>query len=163
MNCLLAPNLVQIKLDLVTALEICKDNVGNRDTVEAAILNRFFSMHGHGNEENRKKLAMNCRLGLKNYGILDEACNFTSLGTELYTQRTQKEKMYETFARHILLNLSGMTFVQCIQDMQTALQKVTLETLKPELEIRGITYPSAGKHPSIMRLWLEKAGVFSSK
>ncbi len=151
------------QIDLAIALEICKDNEGNRDAVEAAILNRFFLTHGHGNEKNRQKLAMNCRLGLKNYGILDEACNFTPLGTELYMQRMQKEKMYETFARHILLNLSGMAFVQCIRDMQTALQKVTLETLKPELEIRGITYPSAGKHPSIMRLWLEQAGVFSSK
>ena len=71
--------------------------------------------------------------------------------------------MYESLAKHILLNLNGMAFVQCILDMQTSLQKVTLETLKPELEIRGITYPAAGKHPSIMRLWLEKAGVFSSK
>lgn len=109
------------QIDLAIALEICKDNEGNRDAVEAAILNRFFLTHGHGNEKNRQKLAMNCRLGLKNYGILDEACNFTPLGTELYMQRMQKEKMYETFARHILLNLSGMAFVQCIRDMQTAL------------------------------------------
>ena len=69
--------------------------------------------------------------------------------------------MYKAFGKHILLNLHGMTFVQCVEDMQTALQKITLETLRPELEIRGITYPSGGKHPSIMRLWLEKAGIFS--
>ena len=151
------------QIDLSEVLEICKENEGKRDAVEAAILVRFFSAHGHGNAENRKKLAMNCRLGLKNYGIIDDACNFTDFGAKLYAHRTHAEKMYESLAKHILLNLNGMAFVQCIWDMQTSLQKVTLETLKPELEIRGITYPAAGKHPSIMRLWLEKAGVFSSK
>lgn len=71
------------QIDLSEVLEICKENEGKRDAVEAAILVRFFSAHGHGNAENRKKLAMNCRLGLKNYGIIDDACNFTNLARNL--------------------------------------------------------------------------------
>lgn len=35
--------------------------------------------------------------------------------------------------------------------------------MRSALEIRGITYPNGGKHPSIMRLWLAKAGVFPPK
>ena len=150
------------QIDLPALLEICQKNTGDPDALEAAILKQFFSKHGHGNPENRKKLAMNCRLGLKNYEILDEAWNFTPLGLTLYSLKSQPEEMYQAFAKYILLHLNGMGFVQCIQDMHASLQRVTLETLKPEMEVRGITYPSGGKHPSIMRLWLEKAGVFSS-
>ncbi len=68
--------------------------------------------------------------------------------------------MYTRLARHILLNLHGMTLVQCIRDMAGAGEQVNLTTLRQGLGERGIHYPSGGKHPSMMRLWLAKAGVF---
>ena len=70
------------------------------------------------------------------------------------------EKLYNALARHILLNLNGMSLLQCIQDMMVAGEGVNLETLRAGLAARGIHYPSGGKHPSMMRLWLAKAGVF---
>ena len=36
-----------------------------------------------------------------------------------------------------------------------------MRTLREGLEERGLTFPAGGKHPSIMRLWLAKAGVVS--
>ncbi|MBE6709531.1 MAG: restriction endonuclease [Ruminococcaceae bacterium] len=151
------------QIELTKLLEICKCNEKNKTAIELEILNEFFSDHGNNSTSNQQKLAMNCRLGLKSYGIIDDMCQFTHLGEELYSCKDSPDDMYRIFAKHILLNLNGMGFVQCINDMQVSLQKVTLETLRPELEIRGITYPSGGKHPSIMRLWLEKAGVFAEK
>ena len=44
--------------------------------------------------------------------------------------------------------------------MHAAGERVTLVKLRQWLEERGIHFPRGGKHPSIMRLWLEKAGVF---
>jgi len=38
---------------------------------------------------------------------------------------------------------------------------VTLNSLREWLEERGVHFPRGGKHPSIMRLWLEKAGIFT--
>lgn len=151
------------QIELAELLEICKINEGNKIALETDILNRFFADHGNHDTTNQHKLAMNCRLGLKSYGLIDDMCNFTSFGEILYFYKDNPEEMYRTFAKHILLHLNGMGFVQCINDMQISLQKVTLETLRPELEVRGITYPPGGKHPSIMRLWLEKAGVFTDK
>lgn len=151
------------QIDLPELLLICKDNEGNRESLEDIIKNRFFAHHGNGNEKNKKTLAMNCRLGLKSYGIIDDNCCFTDFGKFLYSLKDNDEELYKSLARHILLNLNGMGFVQCMKDMNAALEKITLQTMRPELEIRGITYPSGGKHPSIMRLWLAKAGVFSEK
>src|SRR5438309_1646565 len=41
-------------------------------------------------------------------------------------------------------------------------QDADLIKLREWLEERGIHFPRGGKHPSMMRLWLEKAGVFTS-
>ena len=53
-----------------------------------------------------------------------------------------------------------MTLVRCIQDMVAAGEVVSLTTLREGLTARGVHYPPGGKHPSMMRLWLAKAGVF---
>ena len=151
------------QIELPELLTICSENQNNKEKLEETIKNRYFSHHGNGDEKNRGKLAMNCRLGLKAYGIIDESCSFTDLGNRLFQLRNDETALYSEFARHILLNLNGMGFVQCFKDMNAALTKITLQTMRSELEIRGITYPNGGKHPSIMRLWLAKAGVFSEK
>lgn len=53
-----------------------------------------------------------------------------------------------------------MALIQCIQDMTAAGEEVNLTTLRTGLAERGIYYPPGGKHPSMMRLWLAKAGIF---
>ena len=151
------------QINLPELLNFCKENEGQKESLEKAIKECYFSNHGNGNEKNRRILAMNCRLGLKAYGVIDDECKLTDFGELLYSIRQNDELLYKTLARHILLNLNGMGFVQCMKDMETALEKITLQTMRSALEIRGITYPNGGKHPSIMRLWLAKAGVFPPK
>lgn len=53
-----------------------------------------------------------------------------------------------------------MALVQCVRDMTTAGEVINLTTLRRALAERNIYYPPGGKHPSIMRLWLAKAGIF---
>jgi site-specific DNA-methyltransferase (cytosine-N4-specific) len=103
---------------------------------------------------------MNSRLGLKAYGIIDDGAHFTDFGRQLFDLRGDDKALYEALARHILLNLHGMALVQCIRDMIAGGEDVDLNTLRPALAARGVDYPSGGKHPSMIRLWLEKAGVF---
>jgi len=148
------------QVQLPELLSICHYNSGSKDEIEFAILSKYFSSHGSGNEANKKTLAMNCRLGLKAYGIIDESSRITELGNKLFELKDDDELLYKEFARHILLNLNGMGFVQCIRDMTVALEQINLTTLRQALAERGIYYPPGGKHPSMMRLWLEKAGVF---
>lgn len=141
-------------LDLVVLYE------GDVKRLESAIQARFFSVHGGGDAKNQAKLAMNCRLGMKAYGIIDDEARLTDFGRQLYNNKNNESKLYETFARHILLNLKGMALVQCIRDMTTAGEVINLTTLRRALAERNIYYPPGGKHPSIMRLWLAKAGIF---
>jgi site-specific DNA-methyltransferase (cytosine-N4-specific) len=146
-------------------LEIIEASGGDWHALEAAILDCYFSGHAEGREGaeasyNRGKLANNCKLGLIAYGIIERSGSFTEFGRHLYDIREDEAVLYRDLARHILLNINGMVLVQCIQDMTSAGEEVNLTTLREGLASRGTHYPSGGKHPSIMRLWLAKAGVF---
>ena len=146
-------------------LEIIAASKGDWRVLEAAILKRYFSGHAKGRKGqeasyNRGKLANNCKLGLIAYGIIDRSGSFTEFGRHLHDTRRDEPRLYRDLGRHILLNLNGMLMVQCIQDMTFAGEEVNLTTLREGLESRGTHYPPGGKHPSIMRLWLAKAGVF---
>ena len=145
---------------LPVLLDLLVEHEGDASNLQAAIQARYFSAHGGGDGNNRKKLAMNCRLGMKAYGLIDEDANLTAFGRNLLSLKSDDAKLYESLARHVLLNLKGMALVQCIRDMTVAGETVNLTSLRKGLAERGVHYPAGGKHPSMMRLWLEKAGVF---
>lgn len=148
------------QIELSVLLELAAEHDGDVKALQAAILQKFFSKHGGGAEKNKKTLAMNCRLGMKAYGLIDDEGAVTEFGRKLYDLRKDEKALYSTLARHILINLHGMNLVTCIQDMMAAGEEVNLTTLREGLAARGVHYPSGGKHPSMMRLWLAKAGVF---
>lgn len=96
------------------------------------------------------------------YGILDRDAKLTDFGKELYDLKDNPDELYLEFSKHILLNLNGINLVQCVLDMHVSGETINLIKLREWLEERGIHFPRGGKHPSIMRLWLEKAGIFLS-
>lgn len=151
------------QIDLPTLLDLAVTHEGDAQSLQAAILAKFYAFHGRGSATNREKLAMNCRLGMKAYGLIDDDANLTSFGHELVALKNDEEKLYAALAKHILLHLNGMALVQCIRDMTVAGERVNLTTLREGLAERGIHFPRGGKHPSMMRLWLAKAGVFVGK
>ncbi|MBW8075258.1 MULTISPECIES: restriction endonuclease [Metallibacterium] len=148
------------QVDLPDLLELAHVHGGEQGKLQAAIQARYFSKHAGGNQKNQRTLAMNCRLGMRAYGLIDEAANLTRLGHEMYALRHDDAALYAKLATHILLNLRGMVLVRCIQEMTIAGERVTLDALRLALEDRGTHFPKGGKHPSMMRLWLAKAGVF---
>lgn len=150
-------------ISLPLLLEICKKNEGDNKSLEAVFIETFFKDKGNGSEKNRKTIGYNCRCSLFNYGILTTYGYLTDIGNQLYEIRADEPLLYKTLAKHILLHLNGLAFVQCIREMHLARETVNLTTLKAALELRGITYPSGGKHPSMMRLWLDMAGVMNKK
>lgn len=153
------------QIELPDLLEIVSANQGDFRALEAQILARYFSEHAASREDdeertyNRGKLANNCKLGMIAYGIIDREARFTPFGEKLYGLRGDESALYEELARHILLNLKGMALVQCLQDMVAAGEEITLDTLRIALGERRVHFPRGGKHPSMMRLWLAKAGV----
>lgn len=150
------------QIDLKSVLEFAAEHAGDYKAFENRIRERYFADYDT-TERNKAKLANNCKLGLIAYGIIDRDVRLTSFGQELHRIRHKPQQLCAKLARHILLELHGLTLVQCIADMQAAGETVTLTSLRTWLQERGIHCPPGGKHPSIMRLWLEKGGVFKQK
>lgn len=147
------------QIDLAHVLELAERHGGDWHAFENAVRAAYFEGHPTS-AYNRGKLANNTKLGMIAYGIIDRDANLTDFGSELSALKDDKPALYQRLAKHILLNLHGMTLVRCIQDMVAAGEVVSLTTLREGLAARGVHYPSGGKHPSMMRLWLAKAGVF---
>ncbi len=147
------------QIDLVTVLKIAKESKGDWRAFEKTIKEKYFASNDT-NEYNKGKLANNCKLGLIAYDLIDRDTNLTLVGQHLLDVSGDPAKLYEDFAKHILLNKRGLILVQCVTDMYVSGGKVDLIALREWLAERGVNFPRGGKHASIMRLWLEKAGVF---
>jgi len=149
------------QVDLPELLVMARHHGGDWKAFEAAVRAAYFEDHD-ADDYNRGKLANNTKLGMVAYGIIDRDANLTSLGETLFAIRDDLPSLHEALARHILLNLHGMTMVQCVRDMQAAGETVTLVRLRAWLEEGGIHLPRGTKHLSSMSLWLETAGVLSA-
>jgi site-specific DNA-methyltransferase (cytosine-N4-specific) len=147
------------QIELPMLLEIAKEVGGDWKKFEGQVYDTYFKDY-KTSEYNRRKLANNTKLGMIAYGIIERDASLTSFGQKLYDLRLKPDDLYRVLAHHILLNLHGTTLIQCIQDMQAAGETVDLIKLRHWLEERGIHFPRGGKHPSIMKRWLEKAGIF---
>ena len=150
------------QIDLAEVVRLAGVHGGDWHAFEDAVRARWFDGHAT-NAYNRGKLANNTKLGMIAYGIIDRDASLTEFGQELLALLGDAGALYKRFAKHILLNLHGMTLVGCIRDMEAAGEPVNLTTLREALAARGVHFPRGGKHPSILRLWLAKAGVFVGK
>lgn len=147
------------QVDLPWLLELAHKHGGNWKAFETAVKDEYFASYATS-DQNRRKLANNCKLGMVAYGIIDRDARLTDLGFKLHSLHAKLPELYFELARHILRHRHGANLVQCVLDMQAAGQNIDLTVLRQWLGERGIHFPRGGKHPSIMRLWLEKAGIF---
>jgi hypothetical protein len=149
------------QIDLQAVLEIAHKYGGDWKQFEKAILKNYFESYATS-DYNREKLANNCKLGMIAYGIINRDANLTNFGKELFRLKGEPGKLYRIFARHILLNLHGLEVIQTVEDIHARGETINLIKLRNWLDERGIHFPRGGKHPSIMRLWLEKAEIVIS-
>ena len=147
------------QIDLARVIGLAEAHGGDWRAFEAAVRVAWFDGHAT-TDHNRGKLANNTKLGMIAYGIIKRDASLTDFGLALAAVRADETILYCRLAKHILLNLHGMTLVGCIRDMEAAGEQVNLTTLRETLAARGVHFPRGGKHPSTMRLWLAKAGVF---
>lgn len=152
------------QIELPWVLEAAYNSKGNWQSFENAVYEQYFKSTAT-DEKNSRKLANNTKLGMSAYGIIKSTkdTRLTDFGEELYNLRDDEESLYELLAKHILTRLHGLTLIETIKDAQARGETVTLVKLREWLEEQDVSFPRGGKHPSIMRLWLEKAGVFDNK
>src|SRR5437763_1872694 len=146
------------QVELPKILQIIHTHQGNRTEIEQVIASEFFG--------GKTGLSENTFLALRAYRLLTEDENDprpTALANDLFTIAHNEEDLYLQFGRHILLNLHGYDLVQTILDMQHAHENISLLSLHNRLVDRGIHFSASGTYLSGIRLWLEKAGIFTEE
>lgn len=160
------------KASLIGYLQLCEDNIPSRDKLEKEILNKFFTNHSNNTnteikDDNQKKLAMNCFLSLRSYGLVSDTgereYELTELSKRILSLKDDESKMYREFVKHILLNLSGTDLLKAIEAIVTRGEEPTLQNIIDELNEMGYLLSKNVVYVSTMRQWLSKAGLFQSK
>jgi site-specific DNA-methyltransferase (cytosine-N4-specific) len=145
------------QVSLAQVLEIAHAFGGDCVAFQAKVLERYFA----GRPTSREKLAMNTRIAMQQYGLLEDDCRLTDVGKRLYGLREDSMALHEEFARHILLRLHGSQLVQAVQVLSARGAPLTARTIAEQLEIMGVDAGGrSGEKLHPMRLWLERAGVF---
>ena len=115
------------QVSLLRLLEIVRDHAGDRRRITEAVRDGFFTTQA---EDQRWKLAGNTVLALRAYGLLGEdGATPTAMVGELLTLITTPDALYERFAKHILVDLRGIVFVETLATMQTADEEINLDRL----------------------------------
>jgi len=151
---------------------ICK-NAPSRERLEEDIRKIFFEHHSGGvddsiKQDNQRKLAMNCFLSLRAYGLLVDKAgskneySITNVSEEIKNS-SNNEIALKTFAKHILINLSGTDLLRSLETLNRRGEKVTLQALIQELNEMGYELSKNVIYISTMRNWLNEAGLFDTK
>jgi site-specific DNA-methyltransferase (cytosine-N4-specific) len=163
------------KFSIVEILRICESCQPDRIALEQVILNRYFSDHSQeslnisGVNDNRRKLAMNCFLSLRAYKLIQKIDNsgshyeLTDTSKEILENSSNYHNVYTLFARHILLNLSGMSLLKAIEAIQTRGEKPNVELVAYELQEMGYILPPNCTYHSTMSKWLSLASIINKK
>lgn len=146
------------EVELAEVLAFAAKAAGDRKALESAIQERYYERQGTSTQQ-RPKLAYNVSLGMEKYGLIEKDATPTVLGAELLMLAGDPVSMYRRFAKHILVELYGVLVLDAVRDMRAAGDRITLTSLREALLERDVYTPRASKHASLMRLWLDRAGV----
>jgi uncharacterized protein YlxP (DUF503 family) len=145
---------------LVDILELIAEHEGNEETFKTVVADRFFQ-DAHEPSERARLVVLGLRD--RGYQLVTTDFTFTDLGSRLHELRNDEIRLYDAFARHILLNLHGRKVIEVIRDLEAGGKKTTTDNIKEALERRyNITVGETTNHWSQMRGWLSIAGIINT-
>lgn len=147
-----SPNLLDLKPFLLALVA----NSGNKRAIEKAIWSSSVRTKASSRPTPRRS-ALPVEAAV-DYGLLDMEYVVTKTGRELAA--LDPPRLYDEFARHILLNRSGLRIVEATQEMKADGLRITGDSLAEYLTDQGFPVTIHNTAINSMRMWLEKAGVF---
>lgn len=155
------------KVNLIDLLDMCVNERDDRYALQTAIRATYFEGHGQNlnqRDENSTKMAMNCLLSLKAYGLIEltgdgKQYRITWLTRELLALRENPDELYKRFAIFILTQREGLLLCRLIENIRARGEKVSLEYLGEELNELGIRIPPNSTYISTMKSWLALVGA----
>lgn len=144
------------QINLRRLLELAQEYTGktNKEFVEQ-IAQEFFPQ-----KASPEKLAGNTSISLKSYGVVTgrNIIEITELGRNLLSI-TDDEQLKKAFAKHILLNLNGLVFVETLRRMYINGDSLTNANINIALIHQGFQLQQTSNNVQVMKLWLSQAGI----
>jgi site-specific DNA-methyltransferase (cytosine-N4-specific) len=157
-----AQNFSPKEIDLDVVLGFADSVGGSRARFEAEIRKKYYDPKTTTAAAQKPKMAYNVANGMEQYGLVNKDGSLTAVGKELFALLPDMDKVYDRLAKHILVELKGALLLDTIKDMRAAGDRITLVNIRRALLDREIYTATANKTISLMRLWLDKAGVTES-
>lgn len=106
-----------------------------------------------------KKLAGNTKISLTSYELISDGdiC-LTEIGEHLLNIEDNTEMLKE-FAKHILLQLNGLVFVETLRRMYLNGDSLTNANINVKLIQQGFNLKQTSNNAQVMKLWLAEAGI----
>lgn len=144
------------QIDLRRLLELAQEYNGktNKEFVEQ-IAQEFFAT-----KASPEKLARNTSISLKSYGIIAgrNTIEITEVGSNLLSI-TDDKQLKKAFAKHILLNLNGLVFIETLRRMYLNGDNLTNANINIALIHQGFQLQQTSNNVQVMKLWLSQAGI----
>lgn len=96
------------------------------------------------------------------YGLLTRAA-WEATDLTRHLARVPEPQVYDEFAQHILLNLGGLRVVEGAEQMRADGLDISGDTLARYLTNHGFPVTEHNTAINSIRMWLAKAGIFSSR
>ncbi|MEA5532897.1 hypothetical protein [Crocosphaera sp. XPORK-15E] len=161
------------KFSIIQIIKLCESCQPERNKLEEEILSRYFIDHSRSSSDsisandNKRKLAMNCFLSLRAYKIIQDINDsgkqyqLTDISKEILKNSENEITVYRLFARHILINLGGMSLLKAIEAIKTRGENPNVESVAYELQEIGYIIPPNCTYHSTMSKWLSLANVIN--
>ena len=138
------------QINLRRLLELAQEYSGktNKTFVEQ-IAQEFFAQ-----KASPEKLAGNTSISLKSYGLVTgrNTIEITEVGQNLLAT-TDDEQLKKAFAKHILLNLNGLVFVETLRRMYLNGDSLTNANINIALIHQGFQLQQTSNNVQVMKLW----------
>lgn len=144
------------QIDLRRLLELAQEYSENTNKAFVEqIAKEFFAQ-----KASPEKLAGNTSIALKSYGLVTgrKTISITETGKKLLSV-SDAEQMKKAFAKHILLNLNGLIFVETLRRMYLNGDSLTNANINIALIHQGFQLQQTSNNAQVMKLWLSEAGI----
>lgn len=153
-----SPDLIELD-EFVKALVA---NSGDRKALQSSVWSPPVHLRPpHGVPPSRRRTNLPLEAAVQ-YGLLvSRTYVVTELARKLAT--LPHEQIHEEFARHILLRRGGARVVEAVEQMNLDRMPITADSLARYLTSQGFRVTEHNTAINSLRMWLAKAGIFSSK
>lgn len=152
-----SPDLVRLR-PFLKALQRC---TGDRVALQRAVWTSPVHRKSKAVPSSRRRASLPLEAAVQ-YGLLERrSYKVTDLTRRLVKLRGPA--LRDEFARHVLLHLGGLRVVQGVEQMQADGLTVGADPLARYLTAQGFRVSEHNTAINSMRMWLERAGLFSAR